>query len=340
MNNIMETPEEENSWVSPSTTRRMADLLNLTIGQSQGRIRVYCRARHFDASALSERGGCGVECGGAEQEEITVRHRDEKRDKDVEATFGFDHVFSPETTNTAVFEEVGRPLVTSVLCGYNATLMAYGQTGSGKTHSLASGDGLINTMVGHLYRSISENEAAKLFRVSVSYVQVYNEKVYDLLHPSNPDKALSLRENKKKEGGVYVEGVSEHRAANVSELLELLAFGRSRLHFAETRMNRHSSRSHAVCMITVQRTVGAKASPTATGESERAEAPDKIEPVAERLAESHSAGPLAAIEAAAEEEEERAAAERALSQAVEAGEGSEVAVVRSLPSRPRGVPTG
>ena len=117
----------------------------------------------------------------------------------------------PETTNATVFDEVGRPLVTSVLCGYNATLMAYGQTGSGKTHSLASGDGLINKMLAHLYGSIAENERSDLFRVSVSYVQVYNEKVYDLLHPSSNEKALQLREN-TKEGGFYLDGVSTHFA--------------------------------------------------------------------------------------------------------------------------------
>ena len=78
---------------------------------------------------------------------------------------------------------------------------------------LASDDGLINAMVGHLYRSIEENEDAALFGVSVSYVQVYNEKIYDLLHPSSTDKALSIREN-KKDGGVHLEGASDHHVAS------------------------------------------------------------------------------------------------------------------------------
>ncbi len=236
----------------------MADLLNMTVGPSCGRIKVYCRTRHFEAHEMAERGGCGVACGGAEHDEITLSYtRDEKSRA---ASFGFDRVFSPETTNASVFEEVGRPLVTSVLCGYNATLMAYGQTGSGKTHSLASEDGLINRMVGHLFRSIDESGCAELYRVSVSYAQVYNEKVYDLLHPSSTERVLQIRES-KKEGGVYLEGASDHRAASAAELLELLAFGRQRLRFAETRMNRHSSRSHAVCLVTVQRTVGAEPAP-------------------------------------------------------------------------------
>ena len=113
----------------------MSDLLNMTVGQSSGRIKVYCRTRQLDAKAMSERGGCCVECGGAEHDEITVNYKRDEKNK--EAVFGFDRVFAPQTTNANVFEEVGRPLVTSVLCGYNATLMAYGQTGSGKTFSLA-----------------------------------------------------------------------------------------------------------------------------------------------------------------------------------------------------------
>ena len=104
----------------------MTDMLNMTVGQSQGRIKVFCRPRHFNAKAMSERGGCGIECGGDENDEITVNYS--RDDKNMEATFGFDRVFSTGTTNANVFEAVGRPLVTSVLCGYNATLMAYGQT--------------------------------------------------------------------------------------------------------------------------------------------------------------------------------------------------------------------
>ena len=309
-----------------------ARMLNMTVGQSQGRIKVYCRTRCFDAKAMMERGGSGVKCGGAEQDEITLNYmRDEKSR---EASFGFDRVFSPDTTNSNVFEEVGRPLVTSVLCGYNATLMAYGQTGSGKTHSLASNDGLINTMVGHLFKSIAEGERPELFHVSLSYIQVYNEKAYDLLHPTSTERALTLKN--KKGGGVYLEGASDHRARSMSEVLELIHFGRTRLHFAETRMNRHSSRSHAVCVVTVQRTVGANAEPTATEKADPA-ATGEVTPLGGSSAvnaRSTDAGEASSsildIEAVADEVEEIAAADRALSQALESGRGSEVAVSARL----------
>jgi len=287
----------------------------MTFGQTRGRIKCFVRPRHFDTEVLSERGGMAIECGGNDHDEITI-----KDERDRETAFGFDRVFSTSASNAQVFEEVGRPLCTSVLCGYNGTLMAYGQTGSGKTHSLASGDGLMNSMLGHLFRTIDEDDAAELYRVSLSYVQVYNEKCFDLLHPSSTDRALPLRES--KEGGVYLEGVSESRVASLPETLDLLAVGRKRLHFAETKMNRHSSRSHACCLIKVERTVG-RGAVTATG----AAAADGL--ITDDDQESADV-PIGEIDAAADEADERAAAKLALSQALDATAGGEVAVSARL----------
>ena len=188
-------------------------------------------------------------CGGDHAEVGIVDERNR------ELHYSFDHAFDSSVDNAGVFEKLGRPLVSSVLCGYNGTLMAYGQTGSGKTHSLAAADGsgLINTMVGHLFQRIDETGDPELYRVSLSYIQVYNEKVIDLLHASSEERVLPLRED--KEGHVYLEGVSEPQVRGITEVIELITLGRRRLHFAETRMNRHSSRSHAVCQLRVERTV-------------------------------------------------------------------------------------
>ena len=76
----------------------MTDLLNMNVGQSRGRIKVYCRTRHFDAKDMLERGGCGVEYGGADHDKITLNYT--RDDKSREASFAFDRVFSPDTTNT------------------------------------------------------------------------------------------------------------------------------------------------------------------------------------------------------------------------------------------------
>jgi hypothetical protein len=93
--------------------------LHMTVGQSRGRIKVFCRTRHLELETLSERGGCGLSFGGAERDEIRVAWDREDRDdiRRREASFGFDRVFPPDASNAHLFEEVGRPLVTSVLCG-------------------------------------------------------------------------------------------------------------------------------------------------------------------------------------------------------------------------------
>lgn len=301
--------------------------LGTTIGHVHGRIKVFVRPRQFDALALKERGGIAINVGGEEQDEITI---DDERGKS--SSFGFDRVFQLAADNAAIFEEVGRPLVASVLCGYNATLMAYGQTGSGKTHSLGASDGLVSQMLSHLFRTIDENAEASLYRVSLSYVQVYNEKCFDLLHLSDgsSERALPIRETKA--GGVFLEGVSEHRTAGLRESLDLLSFGRKRLHFAETRMNRHSSRSHAVCLVKVERTVGRVAS--TEPESSSKPEPTMPEPTkaAQAPAEGEGGGALGlnALVRADEEAEQQAAASLALSQALNATVSGEVAVSARL----------
>jgi kinesin family member 5 len=190
----------------------------------RGRIKVYVRPRPFDDESLVARGGNALSVGGLESDECTVTD-----DKGRESAFGFDHVFKPSTKNDRVFETVGLPIVNSVLVGYNGTLMAYGQTGTGKTHTLGSSeDGMLAQMFGYLFASIDADHAmvpeassATRFQVSLSYVQVYKEKTYDLLHPVDTDRPLALRERvpaQSGEGGVYIENVTEHRVASVSRL--------------------------------------------------------------------------------------------------------------------------
>ena len=166
----------------------MQQPLNLTtsVGGVKGRVKVFVRPRPFDTDQMAQRGGCclapGVDNG------IEVTDQDQRLH-----TFHFDRVFSMDASNRAVYEEVGRPLVDSVVTGFNGTLMAYGQTGTGKTHTVGSEDGLIACMVQQLF----DSTATHAFRITLSYQQVYQERLYDLLrHPSVKERALPLREGK------------------------------------------------------------------------------------------------------------------------------------------------
>ena len=167
--------------------------------------------------------------------------------------FKLDGVFPAESTQHQVYERVGEPLLDACFKGYNGTILAYGQTGSGKTYTML-GDptsedlaGLTPRVVHQLYIRIENERVAalergKVFRctVSCSMVEIYNEKVFDLLAKG---KECSLRENK---GEVFVEGVERTPIAGVRDALERLTTGDAQRHVEATAMNKESSRSHSV----------------------------------------------------------------------------------------------
>ena len=178
-----------------------------------------------------------------------------------EHKYEFTYVFERET-NEMLFKEVGEPLVRSTMQGYNSTLFAYGQTGSGKTFTMGeiSNLGTVNEGVAHrvvreLFRATEEDAAQSGVRytISATYVQVYVEKIYDLLarHDTGTGAraALGLRDLRT---GTEIQGAHSAPVATADECLETLKQGARNLSFASTQMNAHSSRSHAVCRLVVE----------------------------------------------------------------------------------------
>ncbi|XP_029208723.2 kinesin-like protein KIN-7O isoform X2 [Acropora millepora] len=146
--------------------------------------------------------------------------------------------------------------------------MAYGQTGSGKTHTLMAPDGITAGVIERCFKRITQDDLHD-YKVTMSYLQIYQEKIYDLLNSTNKVE-LSLREHPVK--GVYVENLSEFVVRSPVEVLSLLAVGRKRLVFAETKMNRNSSRSHSVCQLKIERTLNkSKAQSQAASSQDREE---------------------------------------------------------------------
>jgi hypothetical protein len=125
----------------------------------------------------------------------------------------FDALFGPDSTQEALFEALGRPMVEAALNGVNATILAYGQTGSGKTHTMQgthrAGPGITPRVVEGIFTGISAAAETWEFMVRVSYVEIYLERVRDLLNPSEVN--LTIRQD--EEQGLYVEG--ERRAGAV-----------------------------------------------------------------------------------------------------------------------------
>lgn len=173
-----------------------------------------------------------------------------KRVKD--QTFAFDRVFDENTTQAEVYEATTRGLLDSVLDGYNATVFAYGATGCGKTHTItgtAQQPGIIFLTMQELFEKIAERSDEKVTDVSLSYLEIYNETIRDLLVPGGSKQGLMLREDANQ--SVSVAGLSSHHPRDVQQVMDMIVKGNEYRTISPTEANATSSRSHAVLQINV-----------------------------------------------------------------------------------------
>ncbi|NXE11788.1 KI18B protein, partial [Lophotis ruficrista] len=167
-----------------------------------------------------------------------------------ELKFIFDRVFGEEATQEEVFQHTTCGMLDSVLNGYNCSVFAYGATGAGKTYTMLGSEkspGIMYLTMVELYKRIEARKKEKSCEVLVSYQEVYNEQIHDLLEPKGP---LPIREDPEK--GVVVQGLSFHQPASAEQLLEMLANGNKNRTQHPTDANATSSRSHAIFQICVK----------------------------------------------------------------------------------------
>ncbi|XP_041104453.1 kinesin-like protein KIF13A isoform X8 [Polyodon spathula] len=179
--------------------------------------------------------------------------------------FAFDYCFwSMDESNVTkyagqevVFKCLGEGILENAFQGYNACIFAYGQTGSGKSFSMmgnADQPGLIPRLCGALFERVSkEGNESHSFKVEVSYMEIYNEKVRDLLDPKGNRISLKVREHKVL--GPYVDGLSQLAVTCFEDIELLMSEGNKSRTVAATNMNEESSRSHAVFSIIVTQTL-------------------------------------------------------------------------------------
>ncbi|NXW36228.1 KI18B protein, partial [Phaetusa simplex] len=164
--------------------------------------------------------------------------------------FAFDRVFGEKATQEEVFQHTTRNVLDSVLNGYNCSVFAYGATGAGKTYTMLGSEknpGIMYLTMVELYKRIEARKEEKSCEVLVSYQEVYNEQIHDLLEPKGP---LAIWEDPEK--GVVVQGLSFHQPASAEQLLQMLANGNKNRTQHPTDANATSSRSHAVFQIYVK----------------------------------------------------------------------------------------
>lgn len=226
-----------------------------------GRMNVFVRGRPLSTSELQAN---AFDCLEIADQHTTFLHEfcasdDYLRMKRLKTRqYQFDHVFNVLDTQRCVYEATAAPLVESVLSGQNASCFCYGATGTGKTHTMlgtVDDPGIMVLAFKNLFEAIDDDLDTD---VTLTYVEIYNEALRDLLNPKGP--SLELRELPGK--GVTMSGVREVKTSSAEEVVRLLHQGNKHRRTESTRCNRTSSRSHALLQIRVARRDGGK---TTTG---------------------------------------------------------------------------
>ncbi|KAJ2757488.1 Kinesin-like protein kif1b, partial [Coemansia sp. BCRC 34490] len=199
--------------------------------------------------------------GEQQQQQQQQQSRERRR------TYNFDYSYWSATdasdpcfaSQETVFADIGRAVLDHALSGYHCCVFAYGQTGSGKSYTMMGGQGreagLIPRICQALFAAIGGGGTAadESFHVEVSYLEIYNERVRDLLNPQQEPGGGGLRVREHPALGPYVEDLTKAAVSTVDQVLAHMSQGNKARTVAATNMNEASSRSHAVFTIMLTR---------------------------------------------------------------------------------------
>jgi kinesin family protein C2/C3 len=233
--------------------------VNLELQGLKGAMRVNCRVRPLRPGPEAEDGTC-VHLRGLGALSVL--------DKNGTREYNFDTVYGPNNKQDKLFDDA-RPLLQTVMDGFNVSVMAYGATGSGKTYTItgagisggASGKhrGLVQRLLEDVFKTIKERAVLVELSLRISMFEIYNEEVRDLLAPSSAPKAgagqagsrLPLKISTDRHGSVAIDGLEEYAVDSLAKGLGLVEFGQGVRATAATNINEHSSRSHLLIRLTV-----------------------------------------------------------------------------------------
>lgn len=165
-------------------------------------------------------------------------------------TFTFDHLFDPDSTNTEIFESCVKKVVGSSMGGFHGSVFTYGQTSSGKTYTMNGAQnqpGVIPQAIYYCFQAIDEFPDRE-FLIRVSYIEVYNEQLRDLLNVESTN--IKLQFDPKL--GTVLSGVKEQVVLNYEQVITLIKLGETHRHIGSTNMNEKSSRAHTIFKIIVE----------------------------------------------------------------------------------------
>lgn len=207
-------------------------------------VRVYIRIRPLNKRELGENQTIGWNFNKQAMLEDT---------QNGQRVYAYDEVFGPQSTNQYTYEVVGKPVVLKAMEGYNGTVFTYGQTGSGKTWTMRGCDsdpGMMILCIRDIFAYI-ENHKESNFNLLVSYMEIYNEEINDLLSNEEHSKNLKISTDDSKRGAVIKDLVQEE-VKTPDEFMQVLLKGEDNRSYASTSMNDNSSRSHVIYRICIE----------------------------------------------------------------------------------------
>ncbi|XP_078261554.1 kinesin-like protein KIF13B isoform X1 [Rhinoraja longicauda] len=233
---------------------------------SESNVKVAVRVRPMNRREIDLKTSCIVDVEGNQTILSLANANLSKGDaRSQPKVFAYDHCFwsmdesvkEKYASQDMVFKCLGESLLHNAFQGYNACIFAYGQTGSGKSYTMMGSKdnpGLIPRLCSKLFeRALQEANEEQSFAVEVSFMEIYNEKVRDLLDPKGSRHSLKVREHKVL--GPYVDGLSKLAVTNYKDIESLMSEGNKSRTVAATNMNEESSRSHAVFNIILTHTL-------------------------------------------------------------------------------------
>ena len=184
----------------------------------------------------------------------TKEVKDSNADIPSNLIFKYDKIFTSESQQSQIYENVGKRIVGDVMEGYNGTIFAYGQSGSGKTYTMYGPDifddiykGIIPRIVEDIFNYVEKADDNVDFQFKLSVLEIYKEVMYDLLTQQSSD--IKIQEN--PETGIVIEGLSEVYLSSIDEFFEYVDLSQSNRKVAETKLNHNSSRSHCILILEV-----------------------------------------------------------------------------------------
>jgi hypothetical protein len=253
-------------------------------GSSGDRVKVFCRLRPALAEESAAVGGAFLTAppaGGGEEPASCIQQHGKNgtfsfhKDNGEAKHFQYDGFFDPESTQESCYDAVASDIVGGVMGGFNGTILAYGQTSTGKTYTMmgsyvsGSARGIIPRAFNDVFQAVADRQERDIYKITTSYLQVYCEMLHDLLQPESEIGALTIRESDVPGQGVYVDGLSSFLVTSKSDCLEKLEVGNHNRTIAATKMNAHSSRSHAIFILNVERRSVKHADSTEAGVQEQ-----------------------------------------------------------------------